>query len=128
MRCGLNCGTRLSGTLCLSRDWQLYWLDIKEAANRIVRYSNGLDRDAFEADDLIRDAVLRNLEVIGEAAKHIPEHIRAKATHIEWRKIVGFRDIVAHAYFGIDDAILWDIVSVKVPELLAFLGADEPDK
>jgi uncharacterized protein with HEPN domain len=62
---------------------------------------------------------LRNLEVIGEAAKHIPADIRAKVEGLDWRRVIGFRDVVAHAYFGIDEAILWNIVSVKVPELIA---------
>jgi uncharacterized protein with HEPN domain len=68
---------------------------------------------------MTRDAVLRNLEVIGEAAKHIPADIRAQVGGLDWRRVIGFRDIVAHAYFGIDEAILWNIVSVKVPELIA---------
>jgi uncharacterized protein with HEPN domain len=69
--------------------------------------------------------VLRNLEVIGEAAKQIPPDIRARVIGVEWRKIIGFRDIVAHAYFGIDETILWDIISKKVPDLIAAMN--DPD-
>lgn len=101
----------------LSRDWRLYWMDICQAVEKIQRFSNGLDQQAFSLDDLRRDAVLRNLEVIGEPAKHIPAEIRSAHPGVDWKRIVGFRDIIAHAYFGIDDAILWNIVSVKVPEL-----------
>ncbi len=68
-------------------------------------------------------AVLRNLEIIGEAAKHIPEDVRAQMPAIEWRKIAGLRDIVVHVYFGIDDDIIWDIVSNKVCELAEALTA-----
>jgi uncharacterized protein with HEPN domain len=103
----------------LSRDWLLYQDDMRAAAGKVVRYAAGLDRFGFASNELVRDAVLRNLEIIGEAAKHIPPAARAKLPDVDWRRIIGFRDVVAHAYFGIDDAILWDIVSVKVPELIA---------
>ena len=92
---------------------------MRAAAGKVVRYTAGMDRLDFAEDELTRDAVLRNLEIIGEAAKHIPPDARAKLADVDWRRIAGFRDVVAHAYFGIDDAILWDIVSVKVPELIA---------
>jgi uncharacterized protein with HEPN domain len=108
----------------LSRDWRLYHNDMREAAAKVVRYTAGMDRLGFAANDLARDAVLRNLEIIGEAAKHIPPATRAKLADIDWRRIIGFRDVVAHAYFGIDDVILWDIVSVKVPELIAAIEGE----
>jgi uncharacterized protein with HEPN domain len=101
----------------LLRDWRLYWGDIHDAVAKIMRFTAGMDQTKFLSDELTRDAVLRNLEVIGEAAKHIPPDIRAKHGDLDWKRIIGFRDIVAHAYFGIDDDILWNIVSVKVPEL-----------
>ncbi len=63
--------------------------------------------------------------MIGEAAKHIPPTVRAKVKGLDWRRVIGFRDVVAHAYFGIDDAIVWNNVSVKVPELIAAM--DEAD-
>lgn len=103
----------------MSRDWQLYQNDLREAASKVVRYTAGMNRIEFAANELTRDAVLRNLEIIGEAAKHIPPANRTELADVDWRRIAGFRDVVAHAYFGIDDAILWDIVSVKVPELIS---------
>ncbi|GAI28132.1 unnamed protein product, partial [marine sediment metagenome] len=63
------------------------------------------------------DAVVRNLEIIGEAAKHISDQLREQLPDIDWRKIAGMRDMLAHAYFGIDDDILWDVVQNKVPQL-----------
>ncbi len=98
---------------------------MRHAADKIVAYTQGVDATAFAGNDLIRDAVLRNLEVIGEAAKHIPSEIREKVAVLDWRRIIGFRDIVAHAYFGIDEAILWNIVSEKVPELIAAMDQTE---
>ena len=64
------------------------------------------------------DAVVRNLEIIGEAAKHIPAEVQARYPDVEWRSIAGLRDIVAHEYFGIDEDILWDIIMHQVPALL----------
>jgi uncharacterized protein with HEPN domain len=101
----------------LSRDWLLYWSDMNEAVAKILRYTGGMGQLEFASNDLVRDAVLRNLEIIGEAAKHIPQEVRLHHIGVDWKRITGFRDVVAHAYFGIDDAILWNIISVKVPEL-----------
>ncbi len=72
----------------------------------------------FVHDDLRFDAVLRNLEIIGEAVKNISEETRQKYPNVKWRKIAGFRDIVAHEYLGINDETVWDIVENEVPALL----------
>ncbi len=63
------------------------------------------------------DAVVRNLEVIGEAAKNVPEDLRQRYPVVEWRKLAGLRDILAHAYFGLDGEIIWDVVANKLPAL-----------
>ena len=105
----------------MSRDWRLYWDDAIQSCEKVLRYTADMDRVAFEADERTFDAVVRNLEIIGEAAKKLPLEARTRAPGIEWRKIAGFRDVVAHAYFGIDKAILWDIVTNKVPPLLLAL-------
>lgn len=68
-------------------------------------------------DELIQDGVVRNLEIIGEAVKHIPEDVKKNYPDIEWRKIAGLRDILIHAYFGIDLDVVWDVVKNKIPEL-----------
>jgi uncharacterized protein with HEPN domain len=81
-----------------------------------------MDRAAFIADERTYDAVVRNLEIIGEAAKRVPDDLRRLMPDIEWRKIADLRDILVHAYFGIDNEVLWDIVHNKVPELLTHLG------
>jgi uncharacterized protein with HEPN domain len=84
---------------------QLYLDDIREACERIMRYSQGLDLNQFVQDEKTFDAVVRNLEVIGEAAKHIPPEVRARYPDVEWNKLAGLRDIVAHKYFGLDEDI-----------------------
>ena len=87
------------------------------AIGKIERYVEGLDRAAFLADERTGDAVVRNLEVIGEAAARLPEAFRASASDIPWRRIVGLRNRIVHEYFGIDLEIVWEIVRTDLPAL-----------
>lgn len=66
---------------------------------------------------MVYDAVIRNLEVLGEAAENIPDEVRGQSPQVEWRKIAGLRDVLAHVYFGLEDETLWDIVRNKIPAL-----------
>lgn len=89
--------------------------DIWEAIEKIERYVSGLDHAAFIKDDKTVDSVVRNLEIIGEAAKRIPENIRAQYSGIEWRRIIGLRNRIVHDYFSIDVEIVWEIVKKDLP-------------
>ena len=100
----------------MPRDFRLYLEDVIEA---IAKMHAGLSLQQFSEDERAVDAVVRNLEVIGEAVKKIPEDVRQKHTGIDWRKIAGLRDILIHEYFGIDVEIIWDIVQNKLPSLEA---------
>ena len=105
----------------MSRSWLLFLDDMRQAARKVLRYVGGRDQQAFFADEMAFDATLRNLEILGEAEKGIPEEVRARHPDVDWRAIAGLRDILAHAYFALDDATLWDIVQSKVPRLLDHL-------
>ncbi len=105
----------------MQRDPEVYLDDIAEACVKIERYTAGLTYDAFLADDKTLDAVLRNLEVMGEAAKRLPEDVRNRFQGVDWKKICGLRDVLIHQYPGIDLEVVWAVVSKNVPELLAAL-------
>ena len=105
----------------MSRDESLYLADIWESFEKVVRFTKGLTYKDFVHNDLHFDAVLRNLEIIGEAVKNISEATRQEYPHVKWRKIAGFRDIVAHEYFGVNDETVWDIVENEIPALLAIV-------
>ena len=101
----------------MSRDYNLYLEDILESCQRIVSYTAGMSYDSFVKNNMVYDAVLRNIEIIGEAVKQVPKNIRDQYSEVDWRRIAGMRDIVAHHYFSINDEIVWDIVENKIPEL-----------
>lgn len=101
----------------MSRSYLFFIEDIKQSCNKIIRYTDSLNFKEFCGDEIKYDAVIRNLEIIGEASKYLPEEIRSKFPKVEWRKVAGLRDILIHAYFGIDNVILWDIIKTKIPEL-----------
>lgn len=90
--------------------------DIITSMEKIERYINGLDIRQFSRNELIFDAVIRNLEIIGEASRNIPENIREKYIDIPWKRMIGLRNIVIHEYFGIDAGIIWKIISSNIPE------------
>ena len=87
-----------------------------EADYLIVR-SAGLSFEAFVADDTLRRAFVRSLEIIGEAAKKVPDDFCATHPSIEWRAMAGMRDRLIHDYFGVDFELVWDVVQKRVPEL-----------
>lgn len=100
-----------------SRNLELYLDDILASIQKIERYTINMTFDSFVADERTFDAVAHNLQIIGEAVKNIPDSVRMVYPQIEWRKIAGFRDILAHAYFSVDDEIFWNIVQTKLTDL-----------
>ena len=101
-----------------TRNWRLYVEDMIEFAERVMAYTRGLNQDAFADDSLTYDATLRNLELIGEAATHVPDNVRLAHPEIEWRSIISARNRLALANLGMDDDVIWDIIRTDVPDLL----------
>ena len=101
----------------MSRNYNLYLQDIMEAADRIASYVEGMTRSAFEMDQMRIDAVIRNLQIIGEAVKKIPDSIREGYPSVPWQNIAGLRNRVTHVYFNVDMNIIWDVVQSKLPPL-----------
>ncbi len=100
------------------RHWRLYLQDMIDFAERAVTYTAGFDQDAFIGDGRTYDATLRNLELIGEAATHIPDDVREANPQIKWRQVVATRNRLAHGYLGLDDDVIWDIIQTDLPDLL----------
>jgi uncharacterized protein with HEPN domain len=101
----------------MSRDYRLYLDDIQSSTEKILRYTQGLDFGSFTNDAKTFDAVVLNLQIIGEAVKNIPDSIKAKYPQVDWRRIAGLRDVIAHGYFGLNEHLLWDLVQNRIPQL-----------
>jgi uncharacterized protein with HEPN domain len=98
----------------VSRNIHLYLEDIAESCTKILNYTSAMNFETFVTSDRTYDAVLLNLQIIGESVKNLPQEMRDREPAIEWRKIAGLRDIIAHAYFQLDSSIVWDIVQTKI--------------
>ena len=103
------------------RDTILLLEDMLQSAKRIKRYTENLDLNSFILDDKTIDAVVRNFEVIGEAANRIDPDFRDRNPEIEWKRIRGFRNRIVHDYFGIDYEIVWSIIESYLDELIDWL-------
>ena len=94
-----------------SRNYVLFLEDMIESMDKIQEYIGDLSYEEFSTKNIVIDAVVRNLEVMGEAAKNVPASIRENYTHIPWRQMAGLRNILIHEYFGVDLSIVWTIAT-----------------
>jgi uncharacterized protein with HEPN domain len=103
------------------RDELLLLQDIIDSADKINRYITGIDFDQFIDNSMIVDAVVRNLEIIGEASKRISEETRYNHPEVEWKQMSQFRDILIHDYFGVDYEIVWDVCQNRLSDNIDFI-------
>ncbi len=104
------------------RDITLLLDDMLQSAQKIKRYTKDLNYDSFLTDEKTKDAVVRNFEIIGEAANRINPEFRDENKDIEWKRIRGFRNRIVHDYFGIDYEIVWEIIVTYLDELIDWLN------
>lgn len=102
----------------VQREWRFYLDDMIGFAEKVIAYTQGLDQDGFVTSGLNYDAAVRNLELIGEAATHIPDTIQQVNPQIPWRLIIATRNRLIHGYLGIDNDTLWSIIRSDIPALL----------
>jgi uncharacterized protein with HEPN domain len=101
------------------RDWRLRIDDILDAIKKVEVYTRGMTLESFAGDSRTVDAVVRNLEVIGEASRHLDDMIVRAAPEVPWDQMRAMRNVVAHQYFGVDVAIIWQTAKQDIPPLEA---------
>ena len=101
----------------MKRDVEVYIEDIQESISKIEEYTKAVSRDDFLSNTQVQDAVLRRLEIMGEAVKNIPDEFKNRYPEIPWKKIAGMRDVLIHAYFGVNLDRIWKIIEEDIPHL-----------
>ena len=100
-----------------ARDYNLFLEDILAAIQKVERYVKNLTFKELCKKDMAIDAIVRNLEIIGEASKNVPEKVKRKYPFVEWKEAIGFRNVLVHDYFGIDLEAVWDTIKNNLPSL-----------
>lgn len=104
------------------KDDRVYLLHVRDACARIRAYTTD-GRDAFVADTRTQDAVIRNIEIIGEAVKNLSDTLRDANPDVPWKRMAGMRDRMIHAYFGVDIDLVWEVVEAHIPALTGRVDA-----
>lgn len=111
------------------REWRFYIQDMLDFGEKVLSYTEGLSQEAFIADERTYDATLRNIEMLGEAATHIPVEVRESQPDIPWHAIIGIRNRLAHGYLHINESVIWSTIEDSIPKLLPalrhLLGTEE---
>ena len=101
----------------MPRAYEDYLRDLLDAIEKIQNFIKDLEFESFKQDDKTKFAVIRGLEIIGEATKHISEEFRKKYPEVPWKEMAGMRDVLAHDYFGVDEETVWLTAKEKIPQL-----------
>jgi len=99
------------------KDDRLYLIHISECIERIESYVGGIDKKGFMASSLVQDAVIRNLQIMAESTQRLSDRLKQTQPKIDWHKIAGFRNILAHDYLGVDIERVWNIIEREIPTL-----------
>ncbi len=111
----------------MPRDYRVFLDDILEATTKVLDYTAGLSYERFVTDRKTVEAVVWNLQIIGEATKHIPEEVRSRYRDVPWREMAGLRDIIVHQYFGLKLDVIWKVIRDDLPRVEALVrGILEP--
>ena len=101
----------------MKRDYKLYLNDIKESIKQIEEYTKGISQEEFANNKQLQDAVIRRLEIIGEASRNIPRVLKEENKHIPWFDMAQFRDFITHSYFEIGNLTIWKTIKNKLPSI-----------
>jgi uncharacterized protein with HEPN domain len=105
----------------MKREWEDYLADIIQSMNEVEEFTRGLTYESFMKDRKTINAVIRSLEVMGEASKRIPDEVRAKHSEIPWKRMAGMRDKLIHEYAGVDLETVWDAIQEEIPPIRPLL-------
>lgn len=105
----------------MPRDWKMRVQDILDAIDKIQRYTIGMSYDSFRTDEKTVDAVVRNFQIIGEVARHIPTYLEERWPQAPWADMRDMRNVVIHEYFGVSREILWQTITKDLPSLSPLL-------
>ncbi len=109
------------------RSVALYVQDMVECIEKIESYRAGVTADELAANSLLQDAVVRRLEIIGEAAKHVPQEVRARYPDVPWRTMAGLRDVPIHEYFGVILERVWEVITIDISTVKPHLVRAQAD-
>ena len=101
----------------MKREIRLFIEDILESIRLIEKYIGNLSKENLDNDQKLKDSIVRRLEIIGEAVKNVPNYFKEKYPEVPWKKIVGLRDIIIHAYFNLDLDLMWGVIKKDLPDL-----------